>query len=272
MATRPTTSSSSSSRSGSAWSRRVTGIALGSADARHAAAFGCWIVGAALHLGQRGAQRAAAAVVQAVDRRLAAAEPVGDLAGGEPDEVAHARRPGAAPRAAWRARRAGRATRLRADVVLAAVLSSSRTSSQGIARRWRMWSTATLRATRRIQAEKGTSRGSYLRQLGHQLREHVLRDVLGLVVVAHDARARSRRRGRRSGRTGSAAPRGRPAWRAATAWLTARLDASSSVRRPARRKRPVSTPGCPVARFVRYACADIVSSCRVSSMRPRPAG
>ena len=51
-----------------------------------------------------------------------------------------------------------------------------------------MWSTATLRATRMIQAENGTSRGSYFGELGHQLREHVLRDVLGLVVVAHDAR------------------------------------------------------------------------------------
>ena len=66
--------------------------------------------GRALHLGERGAQRAAAAVVQAVDRRLGAAEAAGDLAGGEADEVAHARRPGAAPRAASRARRAGRAS------------------------------------------------------------------------------------------------------------------------------------------------------------------
>ena len=50
-----------------------------------------------------------------------------------------------------------------ASVVVGLVLgSSSRTSSHGIARRWRMWSTATLRATRRIQAENGTSRGSYL--------------------------------------------------------------------------------------------------------------
>ena len=44
----------------------------------------------ALALGQRGAERAAAAVVQAVDRRLGLAEPAGDLAGGE------ARRGGAA--------------------------------------------------------------------------------------------------------------------------------------------------------------------------------
>ncbi len=65
---------------------------------------------------------------------------------------------------------------------------SSRTSSQGIARRWRMWSTATLRATRMIHAENGTSRGSYFGELRHQLREHVLRDVFGLEVVAHDAR------------------------------------------------------------------------------------
>ena len=61
---------------------------------------------------------------------------------------------------------------------------SWRTSSHGIARRWRMWSIATLRATRMIQAENGTSRASYLRQHGHQLREHVLSDVLGLVLVA----------------------------------------------------------------------------------------
>ena len=51
-----------------------------------------------------------------------------------------------------------------------------------------MWSTATLRATRMIHAENGTSRGSYFSSLRHQLREDVLRDVLGLEVVAHDAR------------------------------------------------------------------------------------
>ena len=39
--------------------------------------------------------------------------------------------------------------------------SSSRTSSHGMARRARMWSTATLRATRRIQAANGTERCSY---------------------------------------------------------------------------------------------------------------
>ena len=51
---------------------------------------------------------------------------------------------------------------LRSRLVWAWPVSVSRTSSVGTARRARMWSSAALRATRMIQAAKGTSRCSYL--------------------------------------------------------------------------------------------------------------
>ena len=223
LATRPTTASSSSSSAGSAWSSRVIGMrggAAGVAGAHAALQHGR----RAVALGEHGAQGAAAAVVEAVDRRLGLAHARRDLAGAQADEVAQ--HDHLALVAGQRRERLGQ--RCQRVVVGASTRgSSSRTSSHGMARRWRMWSTATLRATRRIHAANGTSRCSYLRQGGQQLREHVLRDVLGLVVVADDAPRRSRTRCPRTAGRGSGGPPGRLPWRA---------------RRPARRRGPSSGP------------------------------
>ena len=64
--------------------------------------------------------------------------------------------------------------------------SSTRTSSTG-SRDGAHVVDRQLCATRRIQAENGTSRGSYLRIAVMSSREDVLRDVLSLVLVANDA-------------------------------------------------------------------------------------
>ena len=116
--------------------------------------------GCAVALGQHGAQGAAATVVEPVDRGLGLARAGRRSRLGSGRRRVAGRSPRAGPRAASRAPRGAPATsRPRCS---RACGSSSRTSSQGTARRARMWSTATLRATRRIHAANGTSRCSYL--------------------------------------------------------------------------------------------------------------
>ena len=137
---------------------------------------------------------------------------VGDLAGREPDDVAQDH--DAALLVGQRRERLAQATASGRRASSSARSSAPKTSSAGIARRRRRWSIATLCARRSSQAKNGTPRSSYLHEDRHQLREDLLRDVLGLVARRARCCARSRRCCARSARTGSGSRRGRRACRA----------------------------------------------------------
>ena len=144
------------------------------------------------HRGGRGlqalelaAQRAAAAVLEAVDGVLGAADALGDLGRREAARRSAARSPRAGPRAACVERVA------QASGALVARCPRPRCPGSGPPRTGRRDGSAcgrSPRCARRAGSTPRTARRAArtCRRAVRQLREDLLRDVLGLVLVAHD--------------------------------------------------------------------------------------
>ena len=141
------------------------------------------MIGAASSSTQRGLERAAAAVVEAVDRALGLAEAIRDLARGEPRDVAQHEHlalllgePAQRLAQALRALEAGLVVALvaRADLLDRDLPAGAHVVEREVARHG-----GDPGGERHVALLVAVDRR-------HQLREHVLRDVLGLVAVADD--------------------------------------------------------------------------------------
>ena len=126
-----------------------------------------------------------AAVVQPVDRALGAAHLLGDLRRREADDVAHDHH---APLLLGQRRREPRAgPRARSRSASSACVSAPRTSSVGIGRRRRRWSSGDVAREPQQPARERDAAIGVLDDHRHQLHEDLLGEVLGLLLVPHDA-------------------------------------------------------------------------------------